>query len=569
MALHADLPLVSTIAVGFSVAFVCGLVAARLRLSPIVGYLIAGILIGPHTPGFVADLHIAEQLSEVGILLLMFGVGLHFSVRDLWAVRKIALPGAIVQITAATLMSLAVCHFWDWSFVNGLMLGLALSVASTVVLLRALEQHRLLQTTNGNIAVGWLIVEDIFVVLALVLIPALAVHADGGTDAMAGGFPWAELALAIAKVSLFVGLMLVVGKRALPWLLMVVARTGSRELFTLSVFAVAMGIAFAAAELFDVSFALGAFFAGMMIKESDHSHEAAAKALPLQDAFAVLFFVSVGMLFDSNIVFEQPLRLLAVVGIIMIGKSIAATAIILFFRYPLKTALVVSAGLAQVGEFSFILAGLGVSYNILPTEGRDLILAGALVTITLNPAAFLAIRKIHDFAARNKYLAAWFSVSSDKLSHLEEEKAPVISRTARVILVGHGRVGQYITQQWQSNKAELVVVDGNRERIAKLREAGMHAIAGDAMQAETLIEAGVEQAAAILVAVPNPFEVRHIVELAREISPNIRVLVRAQNDHEMEYFTGEGVSLVVMGPREVGRRMVEHLERDVLAVRVL
>lgn len=557
MALINDLPLVSTVAVGFTAAFVCGFIASKFKLSPIVGYLVAGILIGPFTPGIVADTHIAEQLSELGILLLMFGVGLHFSIKDLLAVWRIAVPGAIAQIGAATLMGWAVSACWGWSLPAGLMLGLALSVASTVVLLRALEEHHLLQTTNGNIAIGWLIVEDIVMVLALVMIPALADIQGDATMTMV--LP--ELLVAMGKVVLFVAFMLIVGKRALPWLLDAVAKQRSRELFTLSVFAVAMGVAFGAASLFGVSFALGAFFAGMMIRESDLSHEAAEKALPLQDAFAVLFFVAVGMLFDPEVLINSPWKVLAVVGIIMVGKAIVATLIVMIWRYPMKTALVVSAGLAQIGEFSFILAGLGVAAGILPEEGRDLILAGALISISLNPACFHANRLMHDWAAKHFAGSRLFIFRDDDLAHLGTEERAGLKEL--VILVGHGRVGKHISENITSAKIELVVIDSNRERVEAMREHGFHAIAGDATQEETLLDAAIDKAVAIIVAVPNPYEARRIVEAARLVQPAIKVLVRAHNDDEMDYFAQQKVDLSVMGPREVGRRMVEFVREHI------
>lgn len=386
MAIAHDLPLVSTIAIGFSAAFLFGVLAAKLRLSPIVGYLIAGIVIGPMTPGIVADAHVAEQLAEVGIVLLMFGVGLHFSLRDLLSVWRIAVPGAIVQIVAATVLGALAASYWGWNIEAGILFGLALSVASTVVLLRALEEHKLIGSGNSNIAIGWLIVEDIVMVLALVMVPALA----GGLQAHDSSLILRELGTAIGKVGLFVLFMLVIGRRVLPWLLGAVASLHSRELFTLAVFAVAMGVAFAAATLFGVSLALGAFFAGMMIRESDFSEQAAEKVLPLQDAFAVLFFVSVGMLFDPNILIERPLQVLVVLAIIILGKSLAGAMIVKILRYPTHTAMTVSAGLAQIGEFSFILAALGVQFKLLPESGRDLILAGALLSISLNPAIFHA-----------------------------------------------------------------------------------------------------------------------------------------------------------------------------------
>lgn len=552
----SELPLISTITLGFTVAFVCGVVASKLRFSPIVGYLIAGIIIGPFTPGVVANAEIAQELSEIGILFLMFGVGLNFSIKDLWEVKSIAVPGAIVQIAAATVLGVLASSLWGWPLASGLVLGLALSVASTVVLLRALEEHNLLQSTNGHIVIGWLIVEDIAMVLALVLIPAFA-DVKTGADATSGIF--SSLFFAISKVVLFVVFMMVVGKRILPWILTLVARMRSRELFTLAVFAVAMGVALSAAKLFGVSFALGAFFAGMMIRESDLSKEAADKSLPLQDAFAVLFFVSIGMLFNPDIIFEKPLQVFSVVLIIMVGKSIAASIIVLFFRYPLKTALLVSAGLAQIGEFSFILANLGVAHNILSEEGRDLILAGALISISLNPAFFHISRRIYEWIARHPNAASMFNLGiGDNLTHLPSEKKQALKEM--VVLVGHGRVGKYISENLRSAKIEFVIIDSNRQRIEWLRNRGLNAIVGDAANEKVLMEAAIEKAIAIIVVVPNPFEARKVVEAARLIKPDIKVLIRAHNEEEEEYFIHQGVDLAVMGPREIGRRMVEYLD---------
>ncbi len=547
--MHYDLPLLTTIALGFSAAFICGLIAAKLRLSPIVGYLLAGILIGPHTPGFVADTSIAEQLSELGILLLMFGVGLHFSIRDLMEVRRIALPGAIAQIAAATILGAIMAHFWGWSWQSGLMLGLALSVASTVVLLRALEHHNLLQTANGNIATGWLIVEDIFMVLALVLIPSLAAVGDVVGDA--GTIVW-KMAMAVGKIGLFIAFMILVGRRVLPWLLMTVVRTRSRELFTLCVFAVAMGFAFGAAKLFGVSFALGAFFAGMMIRESELSQEAADKALPLQDAFAVLFFVSVGMLFNPGVLLESPLKILGVLAIILVGKSIAANAIILAFRYPLKTALIVSTGLAQIGEFSFILASIGVGYGIFPAEARDLILAGALISISLNPAIFHINEFLYDWIMRTPKIARLFPNEDPQYSipHQSGHFA---------ILIGCGRVGSHILQSIRGSIINIIPVEQNREKADVLQQAGWHVVVGDGTHSKTLRQAGIDKASAVIVAVPNPFEARKIVEAARACRPDIKLLVRARNDVEMAYFNEQGVDLAIMGAREVASRMVQFL----------
>ena len=387
-----DTSLISTIAVGLAFAFVGGFTAIRLGLPPLVGYLLAGIAVGPFTPGFVADVKLAPQLAEIGVILLMFGVGMHFSVRDLWAVRRVAVPGAIGQIAVATALVIGVSTLWGWPLSAGLVFGLALSVASTVVLIRALEARGLLGSGAGRIAVGWTIVEDLVTVLALVLLPGLA-RLSGAPAA--GGAPsdglWVALGLTLGKVAAFVVLSLVVGTRVAPWLLKRVEGTGSPELFTLAVIALSLGVAFGSAELFGVSFALGAFFAGVVVHESDLSHRAATDLRPLQDAFAALFFVAVGMLFDPTVVLRQPVQLLAVVTIVVVGKASAALGIVLALGHPLRTAVTVSAGLAQVGELSFILAGLGVALGVLPPEGLSLVVAGALLSITLNPVVFYAV----------------------------------------------------------------------------------------------------------------------------------------------------------------------------------
>jgi CPA2 family monovalent cation:H+ antiporter-2 len=390
--------LISTIAVSLAFAFVGGFIAARLRLPPLVGYLLAGIAVGPFTPGFVADVTLAPQLAEIGVILLMFGVGMHFSVRDLLAVRRIALPGAIAQIVVATTLGGGIALAWGWPLGAGLVFGLALSVASTVVLLRELEARGSLESGDGRIAVGWLVIEDLVMVLTLVVLPALAERLGGhGLDESHGaatGDLWLTLGFTFGKVAVFVALMLLVGTRLFPWLLEQVERTDSRELFTLAVIALALGVAFGSAELFGVSFALGAFFAGVVINESDLSHRAAKELQPLQDAFAVLFFVAVGMLFDPTILLREPLQVITVVAIIVVGKSFAALSIVLALRYPMSTALTISAALAQIGEFSFILAGLGIRLGLLPLEGRNLILAGALLTITMNPMVFYLVSKL-------------------------------------------------------------------------------------------------------------------------------------------------------------------------------
>ena len=422
-----DVTLISTIAVGFAFAFVFGFIASKLRLPPLVGYLLAGVAIGPHTPGFVADSGMAAQLAELGVILLMFGVGLHFSLADLMAVRRIAIPGAVGQIVLATLIGIALVKFWGWSLGAGVVLGLSLSVASTVVLLKALEERNGVATTNGRIAVGWLIVEDLAMVLVLVLLPALAGVLGGTTDGGHGGSHeqqniFLTLVITLAKVGAFAAIALIAGPRVMPWILRQVARTGSRELFTLSVLAVSIGIAFGSAKLFGISFALGAFFAGMVLNESSLSHKAAANSLPLQDAFAVLFFISVGMMFDPTILVRQPLMVLAVLLLVLIGKSIIAFGIVLVLGYPASTALMVSAALAQVGEFSFILAGLGIAHQLMPQEGLSLILAAALLSITLNPLAFtLSERLTAAIRARPKLLRSLEESRAGGIARLEGE----------------------------------------------------------------------------------------------------------------------------------------------------
>ncbi len=384
-----DVPLIATIAVSLAFAFVGGLLAVRLRLPPLVGYLLAGIVVGPFTPGFVADAKLAPQLAEIGVILLMFGVGTHFSIRDLVAVRRVALPGAFAQIVVATALGAGVATLWGWSLGAGIIFGLSLSVASTVVLLRALEDRDMIKSNDGRIAIGWLVVEDLLMVLTLVLLPALT-GVLGGDLPNNGGSLWPAVGITIGKVVLFIGLMLIAGVRFFPWLLSRVERTGSRELFTLAVIALALGVAFGSAKLFGVSFALGAFFAGVVVNESDLSHRAARDLQPLQDAFTVLFFVAVGMLFDPSILIRQPLQVLAVLAIVVFGKSLAAFGIVRVLGGSMRTALIVSAALAQIGEFSFILAGLGVNLRLLPAEGLNLIVAGALLSITFNPAVFSA-----------------------------------------------------------------------------------------------------------------------------------------------------------------------------------
>ncbi|MBL8371893.1 MAG: Kef family K(+) transporter [Burkholderiaceae bacterium] len=556
-----DISLISTIAAAFGLAMVFGLGAARLKLPPLVGYLLAGIVVSPATPGYVADVGLAGQLAEIGVMLLMFGVGLHFSLADLMAVKKIAVPGAIVQIGVATLLGAVVAMAWGWDLGSGVVFGLCLSVASTVVLLRALEAKGLLKSVNGQIAVGWLVVEDLVMVMVLVLLPAVAGLLKANTDAAAvadAGSIWGTVGWTLAKVTAFVVLMLVVGRRLLPKLLWWIARTGSQELFTLGVVAIAVGVAFGAAKLFDVSFALGAFFAGMMMRESEFSHRAADESLPLRDAFAVLFFVSVGMLFDPAVIVQQPLKLLAVVAIILVGKTVAAVALVLLFRYPLNTALTVGASLAQIGEFSFILAGLGVALDLLPREGQSLVLAGALISIAANAALFSAVEPLRRWILARSELARRLEMRDDPLAELPTSTDRRVL-SGQVVLVGYGRVGRRISDALRERNIPLVVVEQNRERVEDLRREGIAAVSGDAMTAEVLVQAHVAHAAMLVIAIPDVVDVRKMVQTARTLNPAIVVVLRTRSEAEAQLLRGENLGTVFLGAEELARGMTGHV----------
>ncbi|HEU4562056.1 MAG TPA: YbaL family putative K(+) efflux transporter [Longimicrobium sp.] len=555
--------LIATIAVGFALAFVLGMAAHRLKLPPLVGYLLAGVAVGPFTPGFVGDVGLAGQLAEIGVILLMFGVGLHFSIDDLLAVRKISLPGAVAQITAATVMGALMVRFWGWSWGAGLVFGLSLSVASTVVLLRALEQRNLVDSAEGRIAVGWLIVEDLAMVLALVLLPALAGPLGGTADAAhgghgaAGGSVGMAVLVTLGKVAAFLGVMFLVGRRVVPWLLARVARTGSRELFTLSVLAVALGVAFGAAALFGVSFALGAFFAGMVVSESDLSHQAAADALPFQDAFAVLFFVSVGMLFDPAVLIRQPLQVLGVVAIVLVGKSLAALLIVLLFRYPVRTALVVAASLAQIGEFSFILAGLGVSLGLLPQEGHSLILAGAILSITANPLIFNTVGPIERWVRARPRLASALERPAGALAELEVPEREGLRDHA--VLIGYGRVGEPVARALERQGIPYVVVEQNRETVEALRSRGLPALFGDATRPGILDHAHLERARLLVISAPDAFQARQMLEHARKVNPDIDTVVRTHSDEERAHLESIGVGRAVVGERELALAIVRYV----------
>ncbi len=555
--MHHDVSLITTVAAAFGLAMALGFIAARARVPPLVGYLVAGIVLGPATPGFVADVQLASQLAEIGVMLLMFGVGLHFSLDDLLTVRRIAVPGAIVQIAVATAMGAGVAMLWGWPFGASLVFGLALSVASTVVLLRALETRGVLETVNGRIAVGWLIVEDLAMVLVLVLLPALA-GVLGGKGAAPDAGLFTSLGATLAKVAAFIALMLVIGRRLFPWLLWQVSRTGSRELFTLCVIAAAVGVAYGSAELFGVSFALGAFFAGMMMRESDFSHRAAEESLPLRDAFSVLFFVSVGMLFDPLVVIEHPGKTAMVVTIIVVGKTLAAVVLVLAFRYPLSTALTVGASLAQIGEFSFILVGLGVMYGLLPVEGQSLVLAGALLTIALNPVVFRAVAPVERWIRARPALAAALERAGDPLAALPMTVEQDVL-TGQIVLVGHGRVGRRIAQALEEHRIPYVAVEQNREIVEQLRERGIPAVYGDAAEPVVLVQAHIARAGMLVVATPDTMDVRKVVQTARTLNPGIEVVLRTHSDEESVLLQKENLGKVFMGEHELARGMTRHV----------
>ena len=557
-----DVNLIATIAAGFGLAMIFGFIAAYLRMPPLVGYLVAGILIGPATPGFVADMSLAMQLAEIGVMLLMFGVGLHFSLTDLMAVKRIAIPGAIAQIVVAVSLGAAVALIWEWKLTEAILFGLCLSVASTVVLLRALEAKGILKSVTGQIAVGWLIVEDLVMIMALVLLPALTNFTSTEGTEIATESSRKDLLIAIgwtlAKVSAFIALMLVVGRRVLPRALWLVARLGSRELFTLTVLACALGVAFGAAKLFDVSFALGAFFAGMMMRESEYSHRAAQESLPLRDAFAVLFFVSVGMLFEPSVIWTQPLKLLLVVLIIVFGKTLAAIAIVLLFRYPLHTALTVGASLAQIGEFSFILAGLAISLKLLPMEGQSLILAAALISIALNSALFSGITPLHAWLLKKFAIARKLEHRHDPLTELPMS-TPQTSLTGQVVLVGYGRVGQRIAIALRQHNIAFVVAEENRAVVEALRDEGVSAVSGDATTAEVLIQAHITRAALLVISTPDTIAARKMVEIARTLNPAVNVLLTAHSEEEARLMEAESLGTVLLSENELAKGMTVHI----------
>jgi CPA2 family monovalent cation:H+ antiporter-2 len=529
-----DTALLLTLAAAFAAAFVFGFGASKLGLPPLVGYLVAGMFLGPHSPGFVADVELAQQLAEIGVILLMFGVGLHFSPGDFLRVRRIALPGALIQMGIAAALGVALGRSWAWSWPEATVFGLALSVASTVVVLKVLEARGLLDSLDGRVAVGWLVVEDLGVIVALVLLPVIlgSMGANVASQAPSANLP-VVVGLTLLKVVAFVVLMGVVGRRAVPWLLTRVASSGSRELFTLSVLAVSLGVAVVAASIFGVSFALGAFVAGVVISESDLSHRAGADALPMQDAFAVLFFVSVGMLIDPAILLTQPLKVAATVGVVWFGNGIASAVLMVLLRHPLRPSLRLGASLGQIGEFSFILAGLGVSIGVLSAEGRSLILAAALVTIVLNPLLFRAMDGLGGMVARSPRL-----------------------------LVGYGRVGRTIGDALQRMGVGFVAIESERRVVEAMRTLGVPVIFGDATQANVFEQAHAERAKLLVIATPEPYHARHIIGMARARNPRIEIIVRTHSDEEQTMFEELGVSRAMMGERELAFGMAYHSLRS-------
>jgi CPA2 family monovalent cation:H+ antiporter-2 len=532
------------------------MLAIRLKLPALVGYLAAGVLIGPATPGFVADVQLASQLAEIGVMLLMFGVGLHFSLGDLLDVKKIALPGALLQIGVATAMGIGLAHWWGWGLGAGLVFGLALSVASTVVLLRALEARGVLDSMNGRIAVGWLVVEDLVMVLVLVMLPALAGPLGGKGDA--GAELWPALGKTLLQVGAFVAFMLIIGRKVFPWFLWRVAKTNSRELFTLSVIAAAVGIAFASSALFGVSFALGAFFAGMVLRESELSHRAAEESLPLRDAFSVLFFVSVGMLFDPMVLVQYPLQVLATVAIILVGKSLAAFILVLALRYPINTAVTVSASLAQIGEFSFILAALGMQLELLPALGQNLILAGAIISIAVNPLMFSLSAPLEKWLRSKPELARKLERPADPLAELPMETAHE-KLSGQVVLVGFGRVGRRIADDLVARGVHFVVAEQNREIVEQLRGRGIPAVVGNAAEPAVLIQAHITHAALLVIATPDTFHVRRMVEIARMLNPSVKVVVRTHNESEAALLREDTGGKVFVGEQELAASMTRHV----------
>jgi K+:H+ antiporter len=525
--------LISTIAVGLVAAFLGGYLAKRIGLPTIVGYILAGIVLGPFTPGFIADTAIAIELADIGIILLMFGVGIHFSIRDLAAVRSIAVPGAIGQIVVATLLGEMLGVALGWGLGGGLVLGLSISVASTVVLLRAITDRGELHTPQGRIAIGWLIVEDLVTIVMLVLLPTIAPLIGGGGEAQSGADRLLTIGVALGKAALFAGLMIVLGTRLVPRLLVLVANEGSRELFTLAVLALALGIAYVSSAVFGVSFALGAFLAGAVVGESDMSHQAAADSIPLRDAFAVLFFVSVGMLLDPASLLAMPLAIVAIVLLIVVGKALFKFVFVIVFGHPIRVALTVAAGLAQIGEFSFILGTVGLSLGLLPPEGFQLIVAGALLSIALNPLVFRLADGLEPRLQASPLVHRLLERRAGRLATLEEPATDDAPLRLHAILCGYGQVGRMIARALDRRGFTYVVITQQRHEVERLRARGVAALFGDASNAELLKEAHVGTARVVIVAGDDAHVTHLIVDQGRTLNPSVDFVVRTHSDEEV------------------------------------
>lgn len=548
-------PLIGTVVAGLVLAFLFGSAAHRLRISPIVGYLLAGVLVGPYTPGYVADQPIATELAEIGVILLMFGVGLHFSLKDLLSVKAIAIPGALAQTTVATLLGIGLAHLMGWGWATGFVFGLSLSVASTVVLTRSLQERRLMETERGRIAVGWLVVQDLIMVIALVLIPALAsaLNTDGSSSGFSSSDLAQTLAITVAKVMAFVALMFVVGQRVIPEILHYVVHTGSRELFRLAVLAIALGVAYGAASLFGISFALGAFFAGMILSESTLSQRAAEESLPLRDAFAVLFFVSVGMLFNPSILLESPLSLIGTLAIILLFNPVAAYLIVRLFRHPVSTALTIGASLAQIGEFSFILAGIGLSLKLLPQQGQDLILAGAIISILVNPFYFVAITYL-----KKRLQIADRTVFPTAPAEEEREDVQVTALTNHAVIVGYGRVGSILGARFRAENQPYLVIDERKQIVEAARKEGVEVLSGNAADPRIVKAANLAAARWLFIAIPDGFEAGQVAEQAHKANPALEIIARAHSDAEVEHLHKHKANFVIMGEREIALGMLEY-----------
>ncbi|PPI87689.1 Kef family K(+) transporter [Candidatus Pantoea edessiphila] len=551
--MHHPTPLINTIVGAFILAFIFGMLANRLRISPLVGYIAAGVIAGPFTPGFVADINLIPELAELGVILLMFGIGLHFSLVDLLAVKNIAIPGAIAQITMATILGIGLSWLIGWSWITGLVFGLSLSTASTVVLMRALEERKIINTQRCQIAIGWLIVEDIVMVLTLVLLPTIASILEKGNTSFSVLI--IDFLLTISKVIAFMALMMIVGRRAIPWILAKSAATGSRELFTLAVLALALGIAFGAVKFFKISFALGAFFAGMALNESELSNRAAHDTLPLRDAFAVLFFVSVGMLFDPMILIKQPIAVLGSLVIIIVGKSLVAWTLVIMLGHSRKTALTIAVSLAQIGEFAFILTGLGISLGLLSDEVRSLVLATAILSIIINPMLFTLVESYLD------------KIKNIKKQHVEKinekEKQVPVNICNHAVIIGYGRVGSIVGKKLNDIGIPLVVVENSLPMVESLRKQNINAVLGNATRGDIISLTNLDCARWLLLTIPNGYEAGEVVTIVREKYQNIEIIARAHYDDEVNYIMDRGANQVVMGEREIANSMLQKLKDDI------